>query len=199
MVGNLIKKSLVNFLAASAFCLLAGFVLLKSGDSTVMAQTASTPGITIATVDLNGLVLLLDEHNAANDSMKQKIDDYQAQLASKKSDLQNLQAPLDPGNAMSLKAGTPEYEAQENKVLETSMALQTFDNFTQEELRLDHLQAEEDLYKHINDAVGEYAKNHGITLVLVTDDINYNVSQEQDLVTQIAARNVMYSDASLDI
>ena len=199
MVSTLVKKSFTKIIAAAGIGLLAGFVLFRSGDSFVTAQQATPSSITIAALNLNMLVSQLDEHTADDNTMKQKIADYQSQLANKKTALQNLQAPLDPSNTLALKPGTQEYEDQENKVLEASMALQTFDNFTQEELRLDQLEEEEDLYRHINAAVAQYAQSHNISLVLITDDINYQVSQEQDLITQIASRKVMYADSSLDI
>jgi Skp family chaperone for outer membrane proteins len=155
--------------------------------------------IKIAVVDLGKLTQQLTEQSADQQIMQSRLAQFKQEVNTRKKAIQKLEEPLNPQSVIALKPGTAEYKAQENKLLKASLKLQVFEQFTQDRLKIKQRMLTADIYRDVNDAVAQYAKAHGIDLVLVTHKFDYNVTSTRDLMLQIANRAVLFHDGAVDI
>ncbi|MGC8624011.1 MAG: OmpH family outer membrane protein [Phycisphaerae bacterium] len=191
------SKGIPIFIMALA---LGGWSMLALIGHPVSAEaTAKTPELKIAVVDLGVLTQQLTEQSADQQIMQSRLNNFKQEVATRKKAIQKLEEPLNPQSVIALKPNTPEYKAQANKLLKASLKLQVFEQFTQDRLKIKQRMLTADIYRDVNDAVAQYAKMHGIDLVLVTHKFDYNVTSTRDLMLQIANRAVLYHDGAVDI
>ena len=186
-----LTKSKAIAILMSALALCAGGLM-----SPTAAKAAS---IKIAVVDLGKLTSQLTEQSADQQIMKSRLTQFKHEVDTRKKAIQKLEEPLNPQSVIALKPGTPEYKAQRNKLLKASLKLQVFEQFTQDRLKIKQRMLTADIYRDVNAAVAQYAKSHGIDLVLVTHKFDYNVTSTRALMLQIANRAVLYHDGAVDI
>lgn len=155
--------------------------------------------IKIAVVDLGKLTQQLTEQSADQQIMQSRLAQFKQEVNTRKKAMQKLEEPLNPQSVIALKPGTPEFKAQENKLLKASVKLQVYEQFTQDRLKIKQRMLTADIYRDVNDAVAQYAKAHGIDLVLVTHKFDYNVTSTRNLMLQIANRAVLFHDGAVDI
>ncbi len=166
----------------------------------LMAPTsAKAASIKLAVVDLGKLTSQLTEQSADQQIMQSRLSQFKQEVNARKKAIQKLEEPLNPQSVIALKQGTPEYKAQENKLLKASLKLQVFEQFTQDRLKIKQRMLTADIYRDVNAAVAQYAKAHGIDMVLVTHKFDYNVTSTRALMLQIANRSVLYHDGAVDI
>lgn len=186
-----LTKSKAIAILMSALALCAGGLM-----SPTAAKAAS---IKIAVVDLGKLTSQLTEQSADQQIMQSRLTQFKHEVDTRKKAIQKLEEPLNPQSVIALKPGTPEYKAQRNKLLKASLKLQVFEQFTQDRLKIKQRMLTADIYRDVNAAVAQYAKSHGIDLVLVTHKFDYNVTSTRALMLQIANRAVLYHDGAVDI
>ncbi len=186
-----LTKSKAIAILMSALALCAGGLM-----SPTAAKAAS---IKIAVVDLGKLTSQLTEQSADQQIMQSRLTQFKQEVDTRKKAIQKLEEPLNPQSVIALKPGTPEYKAQRNKLLKASLKLQVFEQFTQDRLKIKQRMLTADIYRDVNAAVAQYAKSHGIDLVLVTHKFDYNVTSTRALMLQIANRAVLYHDGAVDI
>ena len=183
------SKAIAVLMSAMALC--AGGLMAPAA-----ARAAS---IKLAVVDLGKLTSQLTEQSADQQIMQSRLSQFKQEVSVRKKAIQKLEEPLNPQSVIALKAGTPEYKAQENKLLKASLKLQVFERFTQDRLKIKERMLTADIYRDVNAAVAHYAKAHGIDMVLVTHKFDYNVTSTRALMLQIANRAVLYHDGAVDI
>ncbi len=184
-------KSKVIAILMSAMALCAGGLM-----SPAAAKGAS---IKLAVVDLGKLTSQLTEQSADQQIMQSRLTQFKQEVNTRKKAIQKLEEPLNPQSVIALKPGTPEFNAQRNKLLKASLKLQVFEKFTQDRLEIKQRMLTADIYRDVNAAVAQYAKAHGIDMVLVTHKFDYNVTSTRALMLQIANRAVLYHDGAVDI
>lgn len=197
MYRKITKSTAIPVLIA-ALALCAGGIL-KLNSRPVSAADAAAAPLKIAVVDLGKLTQQLTEQSADQQLIQGRLAQFKQEVATRKKELQKLEEPLNPQSVIALKPGTPEYKAQRNKLLKAGLKLQVFEQFTQDQLKIKQRMLTADIYRDVNDAVAQYAKSHGINLVLITHKFDYNVTSTRDLMLQIANRAVLYHDATVDI
>ena len=183
------SKAIAILMSAMALC--AGGIM-----SPAAANAAS---IKLAVVDLGKLTSQLTEQSADQQIMQSRLTQFKQEVDTRKMAIQKLEEPLNPQSVIALKPGTPEYKAQRNKLLKASLKLQVFEQFTQDRLKIKQRMLTADIYRDVNAAVAQYAKAHGIDMVLVTHKFDYNVTSTRALMLQIANRAVLYHDSAVDI
>ena len=183
------SKAIAVLMSAMALC--AGGLMAPAA-----ARAAS---VKLAVVDLGKLTSQLTEQSADQQIMQSRLSQFKQEVGVRKKAIQKLEEPLNPQSVIALKAGTPEYKAQENKLLKASLKLRVFEQFTQDRLKIKERMLTADIYRDVNAAVAHYAKAHGIDMVLVTHKFDYNVTSTRALMLQIANRAVLYHDGAVDI
>lgn len=194
-----IMKSKVIPVLIMALGLGGGSMLAMIGRPVSAAAPVHASRLKIAVVDLGKLTQQLTEQAADQQIMQSRLNQFKQEVAKRKKVIQKLEEPLNPQSVIALKPNTPEYKAQANKLLKASLKLQVFEQFTQDRLKIKQRMLTADIYRDVNDAVAQYAKTHGIDLVLVTHKFDYNVTSTRDLMLQIANRAVLYHDGAVDI
>jgi len=160
---------------------------------------AKAAAMKMAVVDLGKLTSQLTEQSADQQIMQTQLSAFKQEVDTRKKAIQKLEEPLNPQSVIALKPGTPEYKAQENKLLKATLKLRVFEQFTQDRLKIKQRMLTADIYRDVNAAVAAYAKSHGIDMVLVTHKFDYNVTSTRALMLQIANRTVLYHDGAVDI
>jgi Skp family chaperone for outer membrane proteins len=194
-----IMKSKVIPVLIMALGLVGGSMLAMIGRPVSAAAPVHASRLKIAVVDLGKLTQQLTEQAADQQIMQSRLNQFKQEVAKRKKVIQKLEEPLNPQSVIALKPNTPEYKAQANKLLKASLKLQVFEQFTQDRLKIKQRMLTADIYRDVNDAVAQYAKTHGIDLVLVTHKFDYNVTSTRNLMLQIANRAVLYHDGAVDI
>ncbi len=194
-----IMKSKVIPVLIMALGLGGGSMLAMIGRPVSAAAPVHASRLKIAVVDLGKLTQQLTEQAADQQIMQSRLNQFKQEVAKRKKVIQKLEEPLNPQSVIALKPNTPEYKAQANKLLKASLKLQVFEQFTQDRLKIKQRMLTADIYRDVNDAVAQYAKTHGIDLVLVTHKFDYNVTSTRNLMLQIANRAVLYHDGAVDI
>ncbi|MDA8376873.1 MAG: OmpH family outer membrane protein [Planctomycetia bacterium] len=194
-----IMKSKVIPVLIMALGLGCGSMLAMIGRPVSAAAPVHASRLKIAVVDLGKLTQQLTEQAADQQIMQSRLNQFKQEVAKRKKVIQKLEEPLNPQSVIALKPNTPEYKAQANKLLKASLKLQVFEQFTQDRLKIKQRMLTADIYRDVNDAVAQYAKTHGIDLVLVTHKFDYNVTSTRNLMLQIANRAVLYHDGAVDI
>ena len=194
-----IMKSKVIPVLIMALGLGGGSMLAMIGRPVSAAAPVHASRLKIAVVDLGKLTQQLTEQAADQQIMQSRLNQFKQEVAKRKKVIQKLEEPLNPQSVIALKPNTPEYKAQANKLLKASLKLQVFEQFTQDRLKIKQRMLTADIYRDVNNAVAQYAKTHGIDLVLVTHKFDYNVTSTRDLMLQIANRAVLYHDGAVDI
>ena len=190
MDHRMTRSKTIPVLITALALLLGGFMAPR------VAKAAS---IKLAVVDLGKLTSQLTEQSADQQIMQSRLTQFKQEVDTRKKAIQKLEEPLNPQSVIALKPGTPEYKAQENKLLKATLKLQVFEQFTQDRLKIKQRMLTADIYRDVNSAVAQYAKAHGIDLVLVTHKFDYNVTSTRSLMLQIANRAVLYHDGAVDI
>ena len=194
-----IMKSKVIPVLIMALGLVGGSMLAMIGRPVSAAAPVHASRLKIAVVDLGKLTQQLTEQAADQQIMQSRLNQFKQEVAKRKKVIQKLEEQLNPQSVIALKPNTPEYKAQANKLLKASLKLQVFEQFTQDRLKIKQRMLTADIYRDVNDAVAQYAKTHGIDLVLVTHKFDYNVTSTRNLMLQIANRAVLYHDGAVDI
>ena len=153
----------------------------------------------IAVVDIVKVSDQVDEKVAQTDKLRKLIAHFKQREQTMQADLKKMAEPLNPDSAVALKPGSPEFKAQQDKVLHATINLREYSAYAQQKIDLEHMLRVEQLYHDIDNAIISYASSHGISLVLQKEPLNLNVPNDQALVQEIRSRKVLYSAPSLDI
>ncbi len=96
----------------------------------------------------------------------------------------------------------PGTEERAKKAEELEAALQEYQQMRQqldEEAARQHESSVRNLFARLDSVVREYAKEHGISIVLKKQDFDLSAPQSVEQSLQVATTEVLYADASLDI
>ncbi len=96
----------------------------------------------------------------------------------------------------------PGTDERQKKAEELQAALQEYDQTRQqldEEAARKHEAAVRSLFAKLNRVVGQYAKEHAISIVLKKQDFDLTEPQSVEQSLQIATTEVLYADPALDI
>ncbi|NNM84593.1 MAG: OmpH family outer membrane protein [Phycisphaerales bacterium] len=164
------------------------------------AESAPIAGnMKFAVVDIVKVSDQVDEKVAQTDKLRKLIAHFKQREQTMQADLKKMAEPLNPDSAVALKPGSPEFKAQQDKVLHATINLREYSAYAQQKIDLEHMLRVEQLYHDIDSAIITYASSHGISLVLQKEPLNLNVPNDQALVQEIRSRKVLYSAPSLDI
>ena len=160
------------------------------------APAQTPPATRIAVVNMVDLFDRLDAKKDADNAMQKLSDDLQKELDSRKEKVKNLSDQL-----QGYKEGSDIYNQTQNQAMMQAMDLQAFQQYYMpNKLNLEKRLRTAALYSQINQAIADYARTHGIALVLVADPADLSTARTSDeLLSKITIRKVIYADPSLDI
>jgi Skp family chaperone for outer membrane proteins len=193
-----IRWSLGGAATAAAVILLLGR-LQNNPASVAAAQMAAPSGEKIAVVNIPKLLQDLDEQVYNLHQINKLQATIEAKIKAKQAALKKMEEPLNPNSTLALKPGTEEYNHLRRKVAQAVVAYEVYQRYSRLHLHERVLNASQDLYGEISNAVKAYAKAHGISLVLTKNPYQKNLNSMRNYVEMVQTRTVFYSARSIDI
>jgi Skp family chaperone for outer membrane proteins len=173
----------------------AVMALLVGGSSLAPAATEPPP-VGIRVLDVFTLFNNLQARKDGDAELKTLNNKLEDQRKAKEDDLRKMLDNIDK----SFKPDTPEYKEETEKMLMARTDLEAFTQYIELKIKLEKRLRTAKLFMEINKAIEEYSKANGIGLVFATDDPDLSkAANEQDLVSRITTRKVLYAHSSLDI
>ncbi len=160
-----------------------------------VARADNPPPTRLATINLVKVFDALNEKIAGD----QDIDALNKKLSDDRAKLEGEVRKIDAG-MKEFKQGSPEFKLAAEELLKKGMELQSFSAYVQQKLMLERRLKTTDLYRKMNQAIESYAIKNGVALVMVVDELDLsNVRTNEELLSRITMRKVMYAHATLDI
>lgn len=178
---------------------LAAAVVMGAMTLSVHAQAQSAgstpPPTRVATINVVKVFDRLNEKKNADSDLEvlgKRLDDKRKQL---EQDLERLRQEL-----KDYKPDSDVFRETQENMLKKAMELRSHSEYMEQKLQLEQRLRTGTVYRHIVQSIEAYAKQNGIIMVLVADDIDITGSRTQaELLTKIAMRKVVYAHESLDI
>lgn len=167
--------------------------------SALAAPRYAPPPITVATVDIIQLIDKLNEKSDFEVTINALAQRIQAELATRKKELEELAGKADKGT-------DAEKQATRDMFALKKLQLDEWSNFKQAEIDRERALMWQSIYKHIREESEKLAAAEGYDLVLVNDSVtdlilrrDSQVPQEQQAQEQIMRRRVLYANKTLDV
>ena len=183
---------------ALATLILAGGLSVRW--SMAQAQPAEKAPTQLAVVDIIKVFELLDEKIAGDNEIKKMNSDFETRRRSMEESLKRQAEALRP-NTATFKPGSPEYKQAQDKLLEDSMAYQSFTTVHQAKLAMLTRLKTVELYRKINSSIEKYARTNGIAIVFCIDEIDLDSKQDLNAITAAITmqRKIMYAHQDFNI
>jgi Skp family chaperone for outer membrane proteins len=183
---------------AALFSLLlaAGSIMLfTSNPSRAQAQGANGKGIKIATASPSKIFSGMKEKTDVETKLKQQRDGLATEERSRRQKVQDLQSQL----ALT-KPDAPQYEEQNNQFMQAAADFKMWGELSQAKAARDEKLQTKLLFDKITATIAEIAKERGIDLVIAEQPpMNIERVSAQDLTQLMAQRQVLYTNANVDI
>jgi Skp family chaperone for outer membrane proteins len=186
-------RSRFPFVVITCCAMICGTVLLAPMVQ-ASRQDGGSAAAVVATIDLERVIDNLDAMGAANAELTAAAETFQARIEAKREALQLLDEEIDL-----LVGQQRDDKLAEAEVMADDLRLETqFAELKLEEMRVRSLR---DIYENVRIVAGRLSQANGWDLVLVNDALVEvpAVATQQDLMRQISARRVIYSDVRIDV
>jgi len=166
---------------------------------TTSAQTAPPASPTrIAVINTAHLLSSLDEMADAQRAIEAMRSAAQKEIDRRKAEIERLSADLDNPNLY--KRDSPEFRKLQEDLLQKSLDLQSFTQFSQQKLFMELRLRTLLVTRKIDDALATYAQSHNIAAVFTTQDISLDKTRtQQDLESALLMRKVAYLHPTADL
>ncbi|MCA9089931.1 MAG: OmpH family outer membrane protein [Planctomycetaceae bacterium] len=165
------------------------------GPATATAQQAApaTPH-QVGLIDMAYIFQNYEKFTDQTDTLKKAAEQAQTKANAMVESLKQQQQVL-----QGLNPGSPDYAAQESKMIEAQTKLQTFQQVEQREITRKQAEVYKQIYLDVQKAVGEYANYYKYTLVLrfSREDVADSANPQQ--IIQGLNRQVVYHQEEHDI
>jgi Skp family chaperone for outer membrane proteins len=190
---KILQKALAGAVAGLVALSAAQFVPTAAAQA--QGQSASRPMV-LAVVNLAQVFDRLNEKADNAQELDRLTDQLNKEQSKRKDEIDRLTKNLD----LTFKAGSPEYQAAQDDILQKAMQFQAQGQFAQQKLAMEERIRYVRLYTNVVKAVTEYAKATGIVMVFSADDADFTGARtREDVLNRIATRKVIYADPAYDI
>jgi Skp family chaperone for outer membrane proteins len=186
---------------------LGGAAALLVGYGPALAQATGLKPAVVATVNLSSVMEKLDQRAEATANMTALSQVVRAEDTKRKDEITKLQERLEAlRKELADKAPTPEAAALQEELALKTLQYQAWSRFTLDKVDIEKALLLQDLYRSIKAAAHQMATANGYDLVLVDDSqgeittsAETRVSREAQVMNQIIARRMLFSNPTHDI
>ena len=190
-------KKLYVCLAAAAFVAGTWFPAeLRAQDKPATAAAPAATPHQVGLIDMAHVFKEYEKFKALSDALRAEVETSEGQAKAALQELQQLQAQLTGGT---LKEGTPEYTAIEQKIVQGSTELETFRKVKQREFLRKEADVYRTVYLEVQSAVEKYARYYKYTLVMRFNRDDVESAENPQEILQSMNRPVVYHRGEDDL
>ncbi len=178
----------------SLFLMIGAAVLIGVWRNEVAAQQPAAIGLPIGVVDMVKVFNDSEQWKAINDSLKAKSRQADQEAEKRKEEIAAKTKELD-----AYKVNTPEWTKCGEEVLRLRTSAEVW--AATEKARVEQLKAYwvQKNYDDVNKAVKEIARQRGLSLVLMREDLDKDTQDSSRMFAQIINRKVVYCDERMEV
>jgi outer membrane protein len=160
------------------------------------ATTAAATPHQVGLIDMAHVFKEYEKFKALSEALRAEVETSEAQAKAALQELQQLQAQLTGGT---LKEGTPEFTAIEQKIVQGSTELETFRKVKQREFLRKEADVYRTVYLEVQSAVEKYARYYKYTLVMRFNRGDVESAENPQEILQSMNRPVVYHRGEDDL